>query len=105
MYFTEYSLELFYESLYKDEYLVIGVLDDDQVLSNLFKARVLNSLSKIKYPINIKFINKNDVDFVLDNYLVFPQLLIYRNDKLKRTLYGFVGREKMDYFLNKSIKK
>ena len=37
MNFTEHSLKLFYDSLYKDEYLIVGVIEDGDIVSNLFK--------------------------------------------------------------------
>lgn len=95
MYIYEIDWKIFEKCLRENEYVILGVLSDDLVLNNFFKA-CLNKLNK-KLNNNI-VIGTMDLSIYQSRKAfdsITPRINLYKNNKLVKEVFGLKKCDKI----------
>lgn len=95
MYVHEIDWEIFEKCVKENEYVILGVLSEDLILNNFFKASLKKLNKMLDNNIVIGSMNLTIYQSRKDFDSITPRINLYKNKKLVKEIFGFKGCDKM----------
>lgn len=95
MYLHEMNWDIFEKCLKENEYVILGILSEDSILNNFFKANLKKMNKKINNNIVIGVMNSAIYKSRRKFDSITPKICLYKNKELVKEIFGFKRYKKV----------